>query len=481
MNAYPIRIAVLAALLAATGCASQAARPVTPEIALPAQFHSAAPAAGATRADAGRWWTVFGDTELDALVDRALHDNPDLSMARSRIAGARAQLGTARAAFLPQVDATTGAERVQQSRNGLFGAATRSGAFPDLYSSHHSGIDASWELDLFGALREQRRSAAAGVDAAQADHDALRLSLPAEIVRVYVDHVVLSQQLLSTERSLRASEQRLALQAERHAQGDASEQSVVAARLDAEQIRSRLPRLRASRESLRHAMAALLGSTGHVALPESSPVLQAAPALLDGAIVAGMPSELLRRRPDIRSAEAQYRQAFAAHRIAIADQYPRFALGGSIGQESLNAGDLLKAASQAWTLAAQVTMPLFDGGRRKSTKNLRRAQLDEAMAGYRKTVVEALADVEQSMLARQGAQQSLDALARRSAEASRFLSVEQARYQEGDSALPQLLEAQISREQAGFDELEACGEALRQYLHLQKSLGGPAGGGETPS
>jgi outer membrane protein TolC len=250
---------------------------------------------------------------------------------------------------------------------------------------------------------------------------------------------------------------------------------VVAARLDAEQIRSRLPPLRASRESLRHAMAALLGSAGYIALPESSPVLQAAPALLDSAVVAGMPSELLRRRPDIRGAEAQYRQAFAEHRIAIADQYPRFALGGSFGQEALQAGDLLKAASQAWTLAAQVAMPLFDGGRRSATKQLRQAQLDEAIAGYRKTVVEALADVEQSMLARQGAQQSLEALARRSEEASRYLSVEQSRYQEGDSALTEVLEAQIAREQAGCDELEARGEALRRYVQLQKSLGGPAG------
>jgi outer membrane protein TolC len=145
---------------------------------------------------------VFGDATLDALITRALADSPDIAMARARITAARAGLAGAKAAGRPQVNAVAGAQRVQQSENGMFGAATQSGAFPDLYSLYSVGADASWELDLFGGERARRRGASAGVEVALADAEALGLSLPAEIVRVYVEHLVVASQLASLDRSL---------------------------------------------------------------------------------------------------------------------------------------------------------------------------------------------------------------------------------------------------------------------------------------
>jgi multidrug efflux system outer membrane protein len=462
---------VVAACIGLVGCATQRAAPEAPKVALPDRFHTDIATPAATLPASAAWWKVFGDPVLTALVDRGLADSPDIAVASARIAAARAELSGARAAGRPQVQAVLGSQRVQQSDNGLFGAATRSGAFPERYSLHNAGLDASWELDLFGAVRAQRHSAQAGLDAMQADQDALRLSLPAEIARVYVEHLVVAQQLASLQRSVQASGQRVALLAERLQQGDASEQEVSHARQDVALLSAQLPLLQASRDSLRHAMAALLGTAEYQWLPEDSPMLRAAPALLDGAIVAGMPSDLLRRRPDIRGAEADFRRAFADHQYAIADQYPRFVISGSLLQESLQAGDLLKAASLAWNVAGQVVAPLYDGGRRKAATAQRQAQLDAAIASYRRTVIDALSDVEQSLLARQATRQSLGELAAGLAEARRQLDTEQSRYTAGDSALTQLLQARLTYEGSFTDEMRARGDALLGYVRLQKSLG----------
>jgi NodT family efflux transporter outer membrane factor (OMF) lipoprotein len=468
--------AVVAASIALGGCATNRASPVTPQVALPGRFHTdiASPTAGrAVPVSSAAWWKAFDDPALTALVDRALADNPNIAIASARIAAARAELAGTRAAGRPQVQAVTGSQRVQQSENGLFGNAIRSGAFPERYSQHSTGMDALWELDLFGAVRAQRHSAQAGLEAVQADEDALRLSLPAEITRVYVEHLVVARQLASLQRSVQAAGQRIALFTERLQQGDASEQQVSEVRQDMAWLSAQLPLLQASRDSLRHAMAALLGTGEYQSLPEDSPMLRAAPTLLDAAIVAGMPSDLLRRRPDIRGAESEFRRAFADHQYAIADQYPRFAISVSSAQESLKVGDLLKAASVAWNVAGQVVAPMYDGGRRKAATAQRQAQLDAAIAAYRGIVTDALSDVEQSLLARQATSQSLATLSAGLADAQHQLDVEQARYSAGDSALTQLLQARLSYEGSLNDELRARADALLGYVRLQNALGGP--------
>jgi outer membrane protein, multidrug efflux system len=463
----------VASCIALAGCATNRASPETPQVALPDHFHSdVATSVPSVPVASSAWWKAFNDPALDALVDRALADSPDLAVAGARIAAARAQLTAVRASGGPQIQAVTGTQRVQQSENGLFGNAIRSGAFPERYSQHSTGLDASWELDVFGGVRAQRHSAQAGLDALQADQDALRLSLPAEIARVYVEHLVVAQQLSSLQRSVQASTQCVALLAERLRQGDASEQEVSVARQDVAWLNAQLPLLQGSRDSLRHAMAALLGTSEYQSLPEDSPILRGASALLDTAIVAGMPSDLLRRRPDIRGAEADFRRAFADYQYAIADQYPRFALSASLGQEALKVGDLLKAASLAWNVAGQVAAPLYDGGRRKAATAQRQAQLDAAIAAYRGMVTDALSDVEQSLLQRQATRQSLSQMSAGLAEAGRLLDVEQSRYSAGDSALTQLLQARLAYEDSFTDELRARGDALLGYVRLQKSLGG---------
>jgi multidrug efflux system outer membrane protein len=221
-------------------------------------------------------------------------------------------------------------------------------------------------------------------------------------------------------------------------------------------------------------MGALIGTGEYVELPESGAMLDQAAMLLGEAVPTGAPSDLLRRRPDLLGAEARFREAFAEHQYAIADQYPRFSLSGSAGSEALHGGDLLSSASFAWSFVQQLAVPLFDGGRRKAVRAQRQAQLDAAVAAYRRDVVLALTDVEQSLLSRQATRRALRIQESRLQQAQRQLEVEQARHAAGDSTVGDLLASEQAFEAALQDVLSARGMALGNYVRLHKALGGPA-------
>lgn len=475
MNRSPKSIAALVvALLALPGCALVERAPERPAMTLPAEYRSAGDTPGTPAAASvdDAWWRALGDATLDRLVERALADNPDVAAAAARIAAARAEARLDGASTRPQLGAYGTSQRVQQSGNGLFGAATQSGAFPDLYTLHDVGLDASWELDVFGVGRARQRGAAARLRATAAERDALRLSLSAEVVRTYVEHLVVAQQADALRRALADTAQYQALVEEQVGRGDASEQAVAAARQAVFATRAELALLTARRESLRHAMGALLGSGEYVELPQQSPMLDEASRVLATAVRPGTPSDLLRRRPDLARAEAQFQQAVAARREAIADQYPRFVLLGGVGQQALQSGDLLRAASEAWNLAAQITLPVLDGGRRAAVRSQREAQLDEATASYRAAVIEALSDVERSMLTSQATLEAMRAQQARLAEAQRFREAEQSRHDLGDTALTELLMSRVNYERVLIEDLAARADALSGYVRLRKSLGG---------
>lgn len=471
MQPIHFRTCIVLACAMAAGCATT--EPTRPETALPAQFHTTLPASGAASVADAQWWRAMGDPELDQLVERALMGNLQLEAAGARIEAARAVLRQVRSATRPQVQYSDSTSRQRLSENGLFGNAIDAGAFPGTYTTHSIGIDASWEIDLFGANRAQRHGAEAWIDSVAAERDALSLSLPAEVARLYVEHLVVAQEVASLRRSIAAGEQAVMLHAERHQLGDLADTELTRARMQVDALRAGLPALEARREALRHAMGALLGTGEYIELPEQSPLLENAPRLLEAAVPAGTPSDLLQRRPDLRRAEARFRQAFAEHQYAVADQYPRFVLGGGVGLESLKAGDLLKSASLAWNLVRQFTVPLLDGGRRTAVRDQRQAEFDAAVAVYRDDVIQALVDVEQSLLARNAARNALAVNELRLVDAGAQLERERMRYALGDCAMTQVSEAEQLYEQVLAEVLDARGEALTSYVRLQKALGGP--------
>ena len=422
------------------------------------------------------WWETLGDPELSKLISQALRGNPDVEASGARIAAARARMGVASSNSYPQIGSTTRSSREKMSENGLLGSSAGGGVFPETYTLSTAGLDASWELDLFGANAAERRKASARYREAVADREAVRLSLTAEIARVYVEHIAYAQQLASARDIVDLSRQKLALIEQQYENGQVAETDVTSAELALENAREKEPGLRAEVEARRHAMGVLIGTGDYVSLPERSELLgeDLVKANARIAVEMGLPSDLLRRRPDIRQAEAAFEAAVADRAIAVADQYPRFSLVASGGYESLERGSLLESASRFWSLAPQVTLPLFDGGRRKSVVREREAQVEAATAEYRKAVIAALSDVEQALIRHRAAINTMDSSVAALGHAQLLLTREQARYQQGATAKPQLIAAQSDYEQHRQAVLESKKQALLSLVSLYKALGGDA-------
>jgi NodT family efflux transporter outer membrane factor (OMF) lipoprotein len=440
---------------------------------LPESFHSASVVGPVGHSEA-RWWDALGDPQLSALIARATASNLDVVAGKARIEAARAYLDVARARFAPAASASGDVSREQLSRNGLLGSSAAGAAFPETYTQSDLRLDASWEIDLFGVNRANSRDAAARRASAVADLEAVRLSLAAEVARVYIEHVVLSQQLVSASREVALGEEGVSLMSQQREAGHVAEAAVIEARLALDDARTRVPRFESEMLTRRHAMAVLLGTTEPVELPASSPMLgePQMPVQTSAALDAGLPSDLLRRRPDIMRAEAQVLSATALRDFAIADQYPHFTIGAGVGLQSIKSGSLFEQASRVWNLTPQLSVPLFDGGSRRAVVRGREAELDAALAVYRKSVVVALADVEQALIRYQGARNSMSTALARLGHAEQLLKLAESEYEHGESALTELIDARRLREAQLSAALEAKQLVLVDYVTVHKTLGG---------
>jgi NodT family efflux transporter outer membrane factor (OMF) lipoprotein len=425
----------------------------------------------------GRLWGSLGDPQLTALIARAMVDNLDVAAASARITAAREYLGVARARFAPSVYGVGGMSREKLSRNGLLGSSAAGASFPETYTQSDLRLDASWELDLFGVNRANKRDAIARHAAAVADLEAVRLSLSAEVARVFVEHVVLSQQLVSANREVALGEEGLSLISQQYSAGQEAESSVIHARLALEDARSDIARLESEMLARRHAMAVLLGTGEPIDLPASSPMLgeTLVAVRLGDSLDTGLPSDLLRRRPDILRAEAELQSATALRDLAVADQYPRFTLTAGAGFESIKSGSLVEAASRVWHFAPQLALPMFDGGARRAVVRGREAELDAAIATYRKSVIGALSDVEQALIRYQGARRSMFAALERLAQAERLLHLAESQHAQGETAMTEVLEARRLREGYLAAALHAKQLVLLDFVVLHKALGGDPG------
>lgn len=460
-------------VLALQACAVNSKQSDLPAVSLPQQFHAQHATAQAGSTDTKTWWSALGDPALNDLIERATTGNLDIAAAGARIRAARATTGIAKSWSMPNVSAGNHIAREKISSNGLLGSAPGN-AFPETYTLYSTGLDASWELDLFGAHAGERRRARAYHSDAVADLYAVRLSLAAEVSRVYIEHAVLAQLLASTQQVVSLRELGLQLITQQYEQGQLAEADVTRARLTLESARTELPQLQAEVAVRCQAMGALLGTGEYVALPDNSPILgeSGQGVTPDLSISAGLPADLLRRRPDIRKAEASFNAATASRDIAVADQYPRISLTASAGLESLQQGSLFEAASKYWSIVPQISLPLFDGGRRKSVVAQRNAEVEAATAEYRKIVVNALSDVEQALLRHRGANESLSVSIAATQHAAELLQQEELRYRQGETALTQLFEARRVFESQLQSSLSAKERALLSFVSLHKSLGG---------
>ncbi|WP_333975873.1 efflux transporter outer membrane subunit [Burkholderia cepacia] len=354
-------------------------------------WNVATPADAASR---GPWWTVFDDAALNALEARVDISNQTVKKAVADLQQARAMVGYQRAGFLPTVTAGVAQSRSRLSQNKL-GSSLAGKTTPD----YQAGVAASWEPDLFGRVRDAVTGAQANAEASAADLQAVRLSVTAELATDYFALRSLDTQKQLLDETVRAYADALKLLKQQLADGAIDASAVAQAETQLESTQTQDTDIDASRAQLQHALATLVGeSASTFTLP---PRVQAFDV---PAIPAGVPSQLLERRPDIAAAERRVAAANAQIGEARAAFFPDLVLSASAGLESSFFAPWLTAPSLFWSLGSQLAGTLFDGGRRSASLQAAHAQYDGVVADYRQTVLAAFQQVEDQLSA-------LDALA----------------------------------------------------------------------
>ncbi|MDZ3992530.1 efflux transporter outer membrane subunit [Pseudomonas sp. Teo4] len=423
-------LAFSAALLAA--CAAPTLPPPSDEP--PAQFVNALP--GGTHAVTEQWWRGYQDPVLDRLVQRALAENLDLRIALTRIDAARALRDVAGAAGSPTLDLQAGAARQRTS-------AYQTGFTEAVIDEPVSlGLGASWEVDLFGRIREGVRAGDAALLASEEQARAVRVALVGEVVQAYAQARGLEQRLALVRESAASQTETVQLTEQLYAAGSSPEADLLRARTQADSTSARVPELQLQWQRAVHRLSVVLAMPGETlyGLLRESPAAVAEVALQD----AGTPADLLRRRPDVRAVEARVIAAYARLGVAKAELMPRLSLSAALGSliDGMSAANL--ASSTFWLAGVNASAPLFDGGRRKAQVALRDAQAQEALLAYRRTVLEAVAEVESSLAAarRNGERQVL--LVRAAQQADLALQQIRRSWQAGEAPFLDVLEAQRS-------------------------------------
>jgi NodT family efflux transporter outer membrane factor (OMF) lipoprotein len=343
----------------------------------------------ATPTGLATWWTSFDDPLLTELVRTALEANPDVAAAQARLRQVRAQRVIAASGLYPSLGAGVDGRRANASVETSGRNVTA-----DAYGA---GLDASWEIDVFGGTRRGVEAATADVEATAAELAATQVSLAAEVASNYVD-VRLQQALIRIARSNADSQAETLQLTEWRAQaGLASIQDVEQARTNLERTRAQVPALETGLAASEHRLDGLLSlppGSLHERLAAPAPAL-AVPAQL----AVGIPADTLRQRPDVRAAERALAAETARIGQAEAALYPSFTLSGSLGLESLTLGNLADGDAGVWSLFGGITAPLFQGGALRAQVAVQDAVRDQALAAYRKTVLTALEEVENALVA----------------------------------------------------------------------------------
>lgn len=407
------------------------------------------------------WWTLWRSPELDRLVRRALARNQSLASAEAHLQAARQRIAAAAGALYPQVD---GAVSVQRTRLGATVLGVDAKPFP-VFSAYAAGVQVTYDVDLFGGIRERVRNAAAEAQYAATLRDAAALSVAGNVVLQAVQIASVRAQLRVIEAIVADDEQVLRLVHALHDEGVAARTDVLIEQSQADHDRTLLPPLRQQLAAARDALAILAGAAPADGVP---PDLDLDALTLPQQLPVAVPSELVRRRPDILAAEAQLRVAETAVGIATADRYPHLVLSSALAPEGLVGGP----SEVAWNLLGGLMGPIFDGGTRQARQQAAEDDYRSVLAAYQQTVLEAFAQVADSLQALANDADELNAQRRALESADASLELTRAAYREGTSALLEVLEAQRLREQALLGEVQARAQRQVDSVKLLLAAGG---------
>ncbi len=366
--------------------------------------------AGAPHSDA-QWWRSFGDAALDGQVEAALAHNTDLLAAGSRLDAARAQVRLASSALGPTLQATTGVQI--QSAPGPTGATAVSRAV-------QAGLQATWELDLFGRLRAQASASELRLRASEADRDAVALAVSASTAQSYIGLVALQAQLAQTRETARSRAEALRIAQDKARVGYTSQLELTQAQSEYQAVLQGLPQLQASIARQHNALRLLTGELPGLLDPGvegAQPTLLADLRLPSVPIV--LPSELLRRRPDLAQTERLLAASDATPAASRAAFLPQVSLSASLGALYVNALDYDPV--RVWSIGASILAPLFDQGRLSAQYDRAAAQRDQAAFAYRGAVLAAFGEVENALVGIDRLAQQMDHALRRRAVLARSL------------------------------------------------------------
>ncbi|WP_313518416.1 efflux transporter outer membrane subunit [Pseudomonas sp.] len=413
------------------------------------------------------WWSRFSDPVLTSLIHRALHSNLDLEASRLRIEQSRSALQIADAERLPQLDASAGYQRRRSSENGLSDPSEQDGK--SAFGFWEGGVKMSWELDLWGRVRRQREAARADADQALFDASGVRLALLAETAQTYIRLRGAQTMLLITQDNLSLARRGLALSRIRESDGVSTRLDVAEAAAQVASFEARLPLLEQRGERLTNALAYLLAEApgalrDELGEPSATPHLETD-------VPPSLPSQLAQRRPDILRAEAALHAATARIGVARADFYPRIALSGDLGLQSMQL-DEFNWNARTFGIGPQVSLPLFDGGRLRGQLQLTEARQQEAALDYRRIVLRAWHEVDNALAGYRHAQRRRDSL-EEAVEQNRIAArIAQQQYAEGAVDYLNVLSVQNALLASQEALAESTSEASLALVDLYKAVGG---------
>ena len=447
-----------------------------PAISTPEHYAEAQDSGGPSDAELAGWWSGFGDPQLSDLVNRALAQNLDVEMAAARIREARAREIVAGAARLPEVDAQGSVARQRISENAIpvppgsgSGGGGTFGLPGSEFTTFRVGFDASWELDLFGKTRRSVEAARARTGAAIWNRRDLQVTIAAEVVSAYLTLRTVQHRIANAEAELARQQRFEQLVAARTRGGLVTGQDLAQQSSERSAAAAAIPALNADAEAQIHALGVLTGDTPETLIAQLAPP-QALPS--PPPIPAGLPSDLLRRRPDIRAAERELAASTADIGVAVADLYPRFSLTAAPALVSTALASLLEWGSRSFTLSAALDWPIFNGGRTRASIAVANARQEQSLIAYRKSVLTALRDVEDSLSRTEGDRDQLAKLEGALDSAQRAEDLARARYRGGLVTLSDVLVAQGRRLSLENQVIETKGALARDTVGLFKALGG---------
>jgi NodT family efflux transporter outer membrane factor (OMF) lipoprotein len=417
------------------------------------------------------WWHSIGDPILVQLLNQALtHDNLDIQKAKANVRQARATLGITKADYYPELDLGGKISRDRLSRNAEIISAFP-GNIPLLFTDYAANFDASWEIDVFGYTRRSAEAARARWQYAIATEKDVAITTAAEVIRLYTLYRVYQKRIEIAEHNIASYNKTAKLIKLQQQAGIANLSDIHLAQSDVHTAEAFLKQLQPEALATLASLAVMVGEPPETLYPlikDPKPI----PTIYPKYLTVGVPSDLLRRRPDIRAAERNLAAATADVGVATANLYPRFQLIGSLGFDTTIPGTYLNNASRLWSLAPHISTPIFQGGKLRYAVKSSEAARDYALANYKQTVLQALADVESAMIRYEKERQRKQKLlaARNNLQsASHIIEIQ---FINGSATLVDKLIIERQRNQIADLYVQSVGQETINIVSLYKALGG---------